>query len=285
MSDLTNQPDWLHLKPYGYAPGSYQNRCMHCTNVVAELDKRAVSCRPCAAKVHAIGELRGEIDRLTAELSCQAMKERSRAIAVGSDMEQEVERLRGRVAVLEQDAARWLPVQDYEGYYEVSNFGQVRSLDRTDSDGNRRIGKMLHPSPTTKGYLRVSLWRENRSGERYVHRMVATAFHTNEHNKPEVNHKDGDTKNNHATNLEWVDQSENGRHRARVLKTGVLRPIVGVSTKDSAVIKFGSFQLAKDVGFTPSLIDKCIKGQRTHHKGFAWAYADAAIDAALKGEA
>jgi len=64
MSDIT--PDWFHLMPYGYAPGSYMNRCMHCTNVVAELDKRAVSCRPCAAKVHEIARLREVVESAAA---------------------------------------------------------------------------------------------------------------------------------------------------------------------------------------------------------------------------
>lgn len=60
------ETDWLHLKPFGYAPGGYMSRCMHCTNVVTELDKRAVSCRPCAAKVHEIERLRKEVDAAAA---------------------------------------------------------------------------------------------------------------------------------------------------------------------------------------------------------------------------
>jgi hypothetical protein len=178
----------------------------------------------------------------------------------------------------------WMPIDEFVGIYEVSNIGRIRSLARTDTDGNKRQGLLLHPSLTPKGYLKVSLWTSNNRAERYVHRLVASAFIANHDNKPEVNHKDGDTKNNHHLNLEWVTTSENGKHRARVLKTGILKPVFGVSMKDKSSVQFESLQLAKDAGFTPSLIDKSIKGIRSHHKGYKWAYADAAIDAALSEE-
>jgi len=62
MDDLTQRPDWLHLKRYGYAPGGYMSRCMICLQTVADLDKRACCCRPCAEKKYAT-----ELDHLTAE--------------------------------------------------------------------------------------------------------------------------------------------------------------------------------------------------------------------------
>jgi hypothetical protein len=98
---------------------------------------------------------------------------------------------------------RWLPVCGYEGLYDVSTEGRVR---------NGLRGTMLSLQPTPKGYLRVSLSRVGVSRNHMVHRLVARAFVSNDSDKPEVNHKDGDKVNNRATNLEWVTESENLIH-------------------------------------------------------------------------
>lgn len=116
---------------------------------------------------------------------------------------------------------RWKPIFLYEGYYEVSNLGRVRSVDRylTTHDGRTRFqrGVMLKSLRSKNGYRCVCLWRCNRPHRHLIHRLVATAFVSNPQDKPEVNHIDGDKTNNVAANLEWVDESENQRHRFSVL--------------------------------------------------------------------
>lgn len=110
----------------------------------------------------------------------------------------------------------WKPVKGYEGFYEVSNFGNVRSLDRyveqKQHSGTmfKRLykGKLLKPRKTNSGYFLVTL----KSKQVLVHRLVATAFIPNPDNKPCVNHIDSCRTNNHANNLEWVTQSENVQH-------------------------------------------------------------------------
>ena len=110
-----------------------------------------------------------------------------------------------------------LPIADYEGYYEVSECGQIRSLDRVivgrDGVNYLKKGRLLKPNPhKDMGYLIVSLWKNNVGESLYVHRLVAKAYLPNPLNLPEVNHKDGVRVNNHKDNLEWCTSSENSVH-------------------------------------------------------------------------
>lgn len=95
----------------------------------------------------------------------------------------------------------WKPVPGYEGLYEVSNFGRVRSL--------FRYKKILKPSPNWNGYTTAELWKGKRRKRISIHRLVATCFCDNPYNKPFVNHKDETRTNNRADNLEWVTHVEN----------------------------------------------------------------------------
>jgi len=120
----------------------------------------------------------------------------------------------------------WHPCAGYETHYEVSNLGNVRSLARKVSnrwEGSRRVspGKLLKPGKSKSGYLIVSFCVDGVKSNHNVHRLVARAFITNESNKPQVNHKDGNKHNNCVDNLEWVTVSENGLHAYRVLKVPV----------------------------------------------------------------
>jgi hypothetical protein len=104
----------------------------------------------------------------------------------------------------------WLSVKDYEGFYEVSNLGNVRSL-KAPGRGNH-CGRILKPA-IVDGYCVVHLSVNGKVHNRYVARLVATAFIPNPENKPTVNHKNGrDRLNNNIENLEWATVSENTQH-------------------------------------------------------------------------
>lgn len=107
---------------------------------------------------------------------------------------------------------KWLPVKGYEGLYEVSDMGRVRSLKRATTHG-----VVLIPKQTKKGYLRVTLSKNNQKATKTVHRLVAIAFIDNPENKAEVNHKNGVRTDNRVSNLEWVTRSENELHAYKVL--------------------------------------------------------------------
>lgn len=110
----------------------------------------------------------------------------------------------------------WKPVVGFEGLYEVSSEGEVRSVDRwlTTRRGARifRKGVSMTPRIGKSGYLYINLYRDSLSFTKKVHRLVAEAFCPNPRGAVQVNHVDGQKLNNLAENLEWVTASENTRH-------------------------------------------------------------------------
>lgn len=116
-----------------------------------------------------------------------------------------------------ETSMEWRPVAGYEGYYEVSSFGDVRSVGRivprSGTQGDvRKNSQIRRASVTPKGYLRMQLVRDGEQRNFMVHRLVAEAFLANPGDLPEVNHRDGDKKNNRVTNLEWTTESDNQVH-------------------------------------------------------------------------
>jgi hypothetical protein len=123
----------------------------------------------------------------------------------------------------------WKDIKGYEGLYQVSNLGRVKSLARrvnSMSDKGRFVReRILKQVVTEAGYARVCLCKENIEKTVSVHRLVAIMFLKNPENKPEVNHKDGVKLNNYIDNLEWCTNSENGKHAYRI---GLKKPSRGV---------------------------------------------------------
>lgn len=113
----------------------------------------------------------------------------------------------------------WLPIAEYEGAYEVSNFGNVRSLDREinklDRCGNpycvQSKGRTLKKT-MTRGYQQTYLCSKSKSSTYAVHRLVAKAFLGDRPDGYQVNHIDGDKTNNRTDNLEYCTPSQNIRH-------------------------------------------------------------------------
>lgn len=110
----------------------------------------------------------------------------------------------------------WKPVPGYEGHYEVSNLGEVRSLDRIIPWKNktRKLRGRYCSQPTEghNGYKTVRVCKNWVTRGWLTHRLVAEVFVPNPENKPIVNHKDGNKVHNSAVNLEWVTHSENAKH-------------------------------------------------------------------------
>lgn len=107
---------------------------------------------------------------------------------------------------------RWLPIRGYEGLYEVSDMGRVRSLKR-----NTTNGKVLKACKGHGGYVKVTLSKCNARKTFMVHRLVALAFIPIVEGKTEVNHLNGDKSDNRLENLEWATRAENEMHSFRVL--------------------------------------------------------------------
>lgn len=109
----------------------------------------------------------------------------------------------------------WVGIQGYEGFYQVSNLGRVRSVTRwsVNNGGRQRlVGRIMRLGVNNPGYLFVFLCRDGRPKVHSVSRLVALAFIPNPSYLPQVNHKDGQRTNNHAFNLEWVTNGQNQKH-------------------------------------------------------------------------
>ncbi len=110
----------------------------------------------------------------------------------------------------------WKDIKGYEGLYQISNLGRVKSLAREKKNGvnsKQNIPEIiLNIYDNGKGYKRTNLCKNNIIKSNYIHRLVAEAFILNSKNEREVNHKDGNKANNNVTNLEWCNRKENVLH-------------------------------------------------------------------------
>ena len=170
----------------------------------------------------------------------------------------------------------WKDIKGYEGLYQVSNIGRVKSLKRTfiDKIGRRQhIKERILKSETDRyGYLRVLLCASSGKRKHFaVHRLVCEAFHENSQNKPEVNHINEDKSDNRACNLEWVTKKENCNHgtrNARIAKS------VGQYTRDGKLIKVWQsiIEVERLLGFDCGSISKVARGERKTAYGYVWKY-------------
>ena len=128
----------------------------------------------------------------------------------------------------------WKPIKSYEGCYEVSNLGRVRSItrkiERTDPKNiiKTRLftykGKLIPFWISEKGYLRLTLNKGGNKSNHLVHRLVANSFIDNIENKSQVNHKNGIKSDNRVNNLEWVSNLENRLHSYYELCNKIHKP-------------------------------------------------------------
>ena len=138
----------------------------------------------------------------------------------------------------------WKPVKGFEGYYEVSNLGRVRSIDRVVVDTVRNCerllkGNVLIQKDNGNGYKNVMFCKEHKLYNKYVHRLVAETFIPNKDNLPQVNHKDEDKSNNRVDNLEWCTSFYNNEYGTRKkrwyetrIKNGTMNPKnIGIKIK------------------------------------------------------
>lgn len=129
----------------------------------------------------------------------------------------------------------WKDVVGYEGLYQISSYGEVKSLDKEINLSNGgiyvKLGKMLLKHEDKYGYWTVTLYRNRIPKTLKIHRLVALAFLENPNSLSQVNHKDENKKNNHVDNLEWCDCKYNNSYGTRNKRISASRMGIGKGQK------------------------------------------------------
>ena len=182
--------------------------------------------------------------------------------------------------MIKADFELWKDVKDYEGLYQVSTFGRVRSMDRwvTYKNGVKRFfeGKIINTFISNNGYIRVELSKNCKKIKYLVHRLVAEAFIPNPDNLPCVNHKDEVKDNNYPYNLEWCTHEYNnnyGTHNQRKA-LNKSKKVYQYDLQGNLVREWSSASEVGRNGFTRSHVAKCCLGKQKTHKGFIWSYTE-----------
>ena len=124
----------------------------------------------------------------------------------------------------------WVPVKDFEEFYEVSNEGVVRSTDRICDKGRASKGRTIKQWENRRGYKMVTLSKHGKQKHFQVHRLVAIAYLENPENLPCINHKDENKTNNRAENLEWCTILYNNNYGTKNHRTAqkISKPVVQI---------------------------------------------------------
>lgn len=167
----------------------------------------------------------------------------------------------------------WKPVSGFEGYYEVSNEGDIKSLSRIDRLGKPVKGKILKKQSDRRGYETVTMSVDGKKTRKKVHRIVAEAFVSNPNNYEFVNHKDEDKKNNKSCNLEWCSRAYN-------MSFGTLRERQRISVSKPVYQYDENFNLVKFWAHSAEACDKLglninslrvISRRQGKYKGYYWS--------------
>lgn len=178
----------------------------------------------------------------------------------------------------------WRKVKGYEESYEISEYGNVRGIDRIDYGGHKITGREIKPKKNNRGYVQIRLQKDGKTHHWLLHRLVATNFMENPDSLPQINHKDEDKNNNHFSNLEWCTNMYN-RHYGTGLQRMVMNtdysknaermmiPIAQYDLNDNLIKIWGGMVLAtKYLGrkASNSHISECCAGNRPTAYGFKW---------------
>ena len=161
----------------------------------------------------------------------------------------------------------WKDIIGYEGKYQVSNTGKIRSLNY------RRTGKIKLLKPTTDrdGYKTILLYKNNKQKRYKLHRLIAKVFINNPNDLPEVNHKDEDKSNNRVENLEWCDRKYNANYgtiKERIAETNFKK----VRCIDTGEIFNSINEAAEKYNIHNSTLVHYLKGRGNSVAGYKWEY-------------
>ena len=160
----------------------------------------------------------------------------------------------------------WKDIEGYEGYYQVSNLGNVK---------NTKSDKVLKPLHNGNGYFQVAIRKDGVPKKRYlVHRLVARTFFSDFSADLEVNHKNGNKADNRLCNIELVTRSENLIHRTYELEVfGIANKPKPIRCVDTGVVYRSIREAARTVKTSQSNICSCLSGKTKSAANLRWEYA------------
>ena len=167
----------------------------------------------------------------------------------------------------------WVDIPEYEGLYQVSNMGNVRSLNWNKTGQSRN----LFLKPHTRGYLQVELRRNGKRRMYTVHKLVARCFVGGYKEGLVVNHLNEDKTDNRAENLEWCTTAQNINYSRKNKKHPALKlltPIAQFTSEGTLICVWNSAtEIKHTLGFSDWSIKECCKGKRKQAYGYMWQYA------------
>jgi hypothetical protein len=190
----------------------------------------------------------------------------------------------------------WKTIKGYEGYYEASNMGNIRSVDRIilstanilhTEHKQFRKGKILKQGIGRKGYKIISLQKEGKRKTVYTHRIIASTFIENIDNKPCIDHINGIHTDNRAENLRWCTQKENINNPNTINKNiEILRQNNIIGCKPKTIIQLDKDSLKiireipprtsffKEMGYTRGYITAACRNRKQNAYGYKWAFKE-----------
>ena len=165
----------------------------------------------------------------------------------------------------------WKDIDGYEGSYQVSNLGNIISL---ENKSNHKQAKCLKCSITKKGYLRAYLYKNKNRRCYFVHRLVAETFIPNPNNLPCINHKDGNKLNNKVDNLEWCTHRDNNIH---AFINGLNSTQKAVEKNEKPIILINNntryrsmMDACRQLGLNVTNVSRVCSGKLKHTKGYVF---------------
>lgn len=179
----------------------------------------------------------------------------------------------------------WKDIKDFEGLYQISSFGRVRSLTRKVAHKRNKFitlnGQIILPGKQGAGYHQAKLNKNGKETARYVHRLIAIAFIPNPYSKPCINHKNGIKTDNYIENLEWCTYKENNHHAVEI---GLLnfnnvsheskcKKINQYSLDGKLIKKWSSItEASKKLNISQCNISRVVAGHKNKAGGYMWRY-------------
>ena len=164
----------------------------------------------------------------------------------------------------------WKPIKDYEGLYEVSNLGKIKTLSRI-INGRKMPEKIKKLDKTKQGYLRVQLSKNKENKKYSVHRLVAQAFILNPNNLPCVNHIDENPSNNNVNNLEWCTHLYNNLYNEKHKRN--CKKIKQLDKSYNIINIFDSVnEASQKTNIIRTEISNCLNKRQKTAGGYHWQY-------------